>query len=159
MISAVLRTLPLIAYLISFSLANFASCGADWDWAKNMDGQNPCQVAGSLEAACQSSGEYVLVDPLRPGTNYPPQKHSTCKCNTVMYSLYMACTACQNMTIESWSFWHQHCDQVYVAQYPDHIPSGTTIPGWAYFNVTISDVFDPVAAKAARVGTSSCARM
>ena len=52
-------------------------------------------------------------------------------------SLYMACTGCQNVTTQSWLFWSQFCDQVYVTQYPQVIPLGTAVPHWAYLNYTV----------------------
>ena len=79
-----------------------------------------------------------------------------CECNTVMYrytvnlyahpdqvlivelySLYMACTACQNVTTQSWSFWAQNCDQIYVYEYPGNIPPNIPVPNWAYVDVTV----------------------
>lgn len=133
-------------------LADFATCQAGWEWANNTRQQNPCEIAGALEAACEGFSVYVL-GPLSQGTNYvSPQKNSSskkCQCNTVQYSLYMACTACQNVTTQTWSFWSQFCDQVYVTQYPETIPSSTAVPHWAYLNYTVGDKFDPVTAKAA----------
>ena len=145
--------------------------------ASNSKQQNPCEIAGALEAECQgfcvfklpfhprfgdsqSAASYVL-GPLGQGGNYvTPQKNSTgaqkCECNTVMFryktrlhlhpdqslivqlcSLYMACTACQNLTTEAWSFWRKYCDAVYVTQYPGDIPLNTAVPNWAYFNYTV----------------------
>ena len=138
--------------------------------------QNPCEIAGALEAACEgysafkqtfrlrpfrgsrSAGVYEL-GPLAQGTNYvAPQTNTSeqsCQCNTVMYryrasrpgrkqaliaescSLYMACTACQNVTTQPWGFWSQFCPEVYVAQYPEPIPANTAVPHWAFLNVTV----------------------
>lgn len=100
------------------------------------------------------------LGPLQTGTNYvTPQKNSTaqkCQCNTVMFryamnlyvnperaltvescSLYMACTGCQNVTTQSWTFWSQFCDQVYVTQYPQTIPMNTAVPHWAFLDYTV----------------------
>lgn len=79
-----------------------------------------------------------------------------CKCNTVIYrymetlharpehtliigfcSLFMACTDCQNVTIQAWSIWSAACDALYVGQYPGNIPLGTAVPNWAYVNHTV----------------------
>ena len=49
----------------------------------------------------------------------------------------MACTACQNVSLETWSFWEQYCDEVYVTQYPESIPLDTAVPNWAYLNYTV----------------------
>jgi len=59
----------------------------------------------------------------------------------------MACTACQNSTVILWSSWEANCDQVYVSLYPYDIPPGTAIPRWAYLNVSVANIFDPVLAQ------------
>lgn len=145
--------------------------------ASNSEKQNPCEIAGALEAPCEgfcafkpafqfpsNNSRSVAVyelGTLSQGTNYvAPQKNNNvtqgCQCNTVMYrymitpdalpeqaltaescSLYMACTACQNVTIQSWTFWSQYCGQVFVTQYPGAIPLNTSVPHWAYLNVTV----------------------
>lgn len=113
------------------ALADFATCKAGWEWvsdqsafssiprrfshkpdfrspsqANNTLVQNPCQIAGALEASCEGfctfeqtyptpsksltscAAAYVL-GPLASGTNYvTPQKNSSsqkCQCNTVMF--------------------------------------------------------------------------
>jgi len=79
-----------------------------------------------------------------------------CECNTVMFrcavnlhthpeqvlivrlhSLYMACTACQNVTTQSWTYWSQSCDEVHITQYPWSIPPGTAVPNWAFLDYTV----------------------
>jgi len=115
-----------------------ASCLANWDWASNSLGQNPCVVAGMLEAPCKVVSSYTL-GPLNDTTYSPPPKGAAldCECNTVMYSLFMACTACQGVTIQQWSFWDVNCPSVFVAQYPGVIPGNTAVPHWAYLDVTV----------------------
>jgi len=135
------------------ALAAFGVCQAGWEWAYNSKQQNPCEIGGGLEAPCEGFSVYEL-GPLEPGTNYvTPQRNSTtsqmCQCNTVMFSLYMACTACQNVTTQTWTFWSQFCDQVYVTQYPESIPVNTSVPHWAFLDYTVGDKFDPVLAMAA----------
>ena len=49
----------------------------------------------------------------------------------------MACTGCQNVTTQSWTFWSQFCDQVYVTQYPETIPQDTAVPHWAFVDYTV----------------------
>jgi len=123
-------------------------CQSGWDWASNSLGQNPCAIAGALEAPCRGLASYTL-GPLN-NTNYvaPPKGSALdCECNTIMYSLFMACTACQGETTQRWTFWSQYCGAVYVTQYPDDIPGGTAVPHWAYLNVTGSDMWDPAAAR------------
>lgn len=61
------------------------------------------------------------LGPLNASDNYiPPTKDKPldCECNTVMYSLFQACIACQNNTnVETWAYWDANCKQVFVTQY------------------------------------------
>ncbi|KAF9788660.1 hypothetical protein BJ322DRAFT_1050323 [Thelephora terrestris] len=126
-----------------------AVCESGWDWASNSFNQNPCAIAGALEAPCRGLASYTL-GPLN-NTNYiaPPKGSAlACECNTVMYSLFMACTACQGQKIQSWTSWDQNCVTVFVTQYPLEIPTDTAIPAWAYLNVTVANKWDPVASEA-----------
>jgi len=128
-----------------------ATCVSGWDWASNSKGQNPCVVAGLLEAPCRNLSTYTL-GPLNATFNYiPPGKGDAlaCECNTVMYSLFMACTACQNVSsVQEWAYWDANCQSVYVTQYPDVIPDGTAVPAWAYLNVTTTGIWNAVNAQA-----------
>ena len=142
----------------------------------NSKEENPCEIAGALDAECQGFGAFESVfhfcsnnlrptdtygvGPLKQGTHYTtPQRNTSalgCECNTVMYrytadlyahpnqvlivefcSLYMACTACQNVSTQPWSFWTQNCDQIYVDEYPGKIPWKTAVPNWAYADVIV----------------------
>jgi hypothetical protein len=149
--------------------------------ANNTKQQNPCEIAGALEAECGGFGESecgslffrslirhdtaeYVVGPLNPGEYYvAPQRNDDlaqkCECNTVMFrcwstcvraeqvlideslSLYMACSACQNASIQSWTSWSEFCSQVYVTQYPDDVPLDTAVPHWAYLNYTVCVLF------------------
>ena len=100
------------------------------------------------------------LGPLMQGTKYTaPQMNSSaqkCECNTVMFryminlhthseqalivelcSLYMACTACQNATTQSWTSWSQFCTEVHAAQYPESIPLNTAVQNWAFLDYTV----------------------
>jgi len=59
-------------------------------------------------------------------------------------SLYMACTACQNVTTQPWTFWSQFCTEVYVTQYPEVIPMNTAVPHWAFLDDTVRVQFGGV---------------
>jgi len=93
------------------------------------------------------------VQPLDPGNSYANPKQGTplrkrCGCNTVIFSLYMACTLCQNSTTtRKWTEWSQFCDTVYVTQYPFDIPQNATVPHWAYVDYTQEDKFNPTFAE------------
>jgi len=130
----------LLAFVPTAWAATTAVCQPGWEWANNSEDQNPCQVAGYLQAPCLGYLTYVL-GPLENGSFYRlPTKNDTrglkCDCNTVIYSLYSACEACQDAPTRSWGEWSQNCNDVYVAQYPFNIPGGTAIPRWAFINVT-----------------------
>jgi len=115
----------------------------------NSKGQSPCLVAAYLGASC-NGGEYT-VPALQPGEHYvgiEPGKTDPCLCSTVMYSTMAACSVCQNMTFIAWSGWSQSCTAVYISSFPGTINSNTSIPGWAYENVTATDDFNPAEALA-----------
>jgi len=93
-----------------------------------------------LDASCRGLAEYSY-QPLTPPEYYlpPSSNHSgdlTCDCNTVMYSLTMACTSCQLSGVYSWLQWIPQCTSVYITQYPVNISQGTAVPHWAYYNWT-----------------------
>ncbi|KAF9782585.1 hypothetical protein BJ322DRAFT_1110468 [Thelephora terrestris] len=141
--------------LLSFVEADFAQCVSGWEWSYNSQGLNPCEIAGSLQAPCLGYSAYVL-GPIGNGSNYvTPQANDTaaqnCGCNTVIYSLYSACTLCQfntSTTPLTWAFWSEFCPKVYVTQYPLAIPFNASVPHWAFLNDT-NPSFDPVLAQSA----------
>jgi len=146
-----LLALGVLCFLPSVQAAN-ADCKANWGWSYNSKAQNPCQVAASLEGPCFGQPNFEL-QPLKPGNFYVNPKKATplrkrCGCNTVIFSLYMACTLCQNSTnTRTWTGWSQFCDNVYVTQYPFDIPQGATVPRWAYLDYTKEDKFNPTFAE------------
>jgi hypothetical protein len=137
------KVLPLVAVFASGAWAQFdmAQCASGFDWNKNSLGQDPCTVGSTLDASCRGLAQYTYP-PLNASQYYlPPQTNHTgdltCDCNTVMYSLYMACASCQGGTIYSWTQWTQQCTSgVYISSYPVDIAQGTAVPYWAYYNVT-----------------------
>lgn len=121
-------------------LSEQATCPTGWEWNQNSLGQDPCAISSQLDAACRGVGSYT-IPPLNSTQNYvPPQKDSTadltCDCDTVMYSLYMACSTCQGGIIYSWAKYIAQCETVYVTQYPHDVPYGTAVPHWAFYDVT-----------------------
>lgn len=136
------KAIPFAAALASGVLAqsNTAQCGSGFDWNKNSLGQDPCAIGSMMDASCRSLGEYTYPSINASEYYLPPRaNHSgdlVCDCNTVMYSLYMACALCQEGQIYSWLQWISQCDSVYVAQYPSDIAQGTAVPHWAYDNIT-----------------------
>lgn len=124
-----------------------------------------CQGTGAFESVFNFrfnnsgfAGSYEL-SPLGQGENYATPQVATevrCDCNTVMfryaanlrthpeqalivelYSLYMFCAACQDSSIDSWSYWSKLCTEVYVTEYPLVIPPDAPIPRWAFLDYTV----------------------
>lgn len=139
---SLLKVIPLFAFFVSGAWAQFdmAQCASGSEWNKNSLNQDPCTVGSMLDASCRGLAEYTYP-PLNATQYYlPPRTNHTgdvmCDCNTVMYSLYMACAACQGGQIYSWMQWIPQCESVYVTQYPIDIAQGTAVPHWAYYNIT-----------------------
>ncbi|KAF8344498.1 hypothetical protein F5887DRAFT_262718 [Amanita rubescens] len=166
--------------IIAQNSSKVANCTvSQYHWTFNSLGQSPCYVAdallnqcdptglqncqievsnGALEPPC--TGEAGTIVPLILGaTSYgPPATTNSCFCNTVWYSLISACGFCQNGTWTTWPNYSQYCNQTYLMQYPNPIPSNTSVPSWAYLNVTETDnTFDPNTASSVAVGSSSTA--
>ncbi|THU77813.1 hypothetical protein K435DRAFT_973814 [Dendrothele bispora CBS 962.96] len=126
-------------------------------WSFNSHKESPCQVASSLIGVCYNTGYNV---PSLPEQNHylgPSIDDSNpCQCNTVVYSLMSACGLCQNRTIASWNEWSANCALVYTS-YPEPIPSGTVVPGWAYLDVKSQGTFNAALAQQDANATESTA--
>ncbi|KAJ7581078.1 hypothetical protein C8J56DRAFT_959036 [Mycena floridula] len=116
--------------------------------AKNSLGQDVCAIATAVGGVC-SPGAFSIPE-LLAGESYAGVKavdsEDSCLCNTVYYSLLSACAACQSQTWLSWSKFNANCSKLFALPdesglYPDTIPSGTRVPGWAYSKL-INDTFD-----------------
>jgi len=125
-----------------------ATCLASFGWANNSLGQSPCLVAAYLQGACDSGTFFIPALP--NGTHYlgPTLENSNpCQCSTVLYSVVSACAACQGQSYDTWSAWSTNCSNIYPLVFPDNIPSGTAVPGWAYLDVRVGDGFNVAAAE------------
>ncbi|KAF8258911.1 hypothetical protein EI94DRAFT_1834699 [Lactarius quietus] len=123
---------------------------ATFDWTLNSLQQSPCVVAAYLIATCLG-GSYSFVA-LSPGYHYvgPYYPGDQCSCNTVSYSLFSACGACQGESWLSYSDWSYNCTtNETVGTFPKPIPPGTRVPKWAYFsygadwNITLAQSIPP----------------
>ncbi|KAH9991388.1 hypothetical protein BJV77DRAFT_962867 [Russula vinacea] len=159
-----LRVAVPLASLFFFSAFAFAQVNApncvstSWFWAYNSLSQGPCTVLGYLMATCDS-GSYNIPPLSNPGSwYYPPGSEAAadlCYCNTVGYSLFSACSACQNgifftcghvvsfstpmahILVISWSDWVTNCTKVLPpSSFPNPVPSGIRVPHWALLDVT-----------------------
>ncbi|CDO74005.1 hypothetical protein BN946_scf185043.g54 [Trametes cinnabarina] len=84
-----------------------------------------------------------LVFPLSPGYHYntplpDPISATPCRCSSVFYSAISACATCQGeqVAIVPWTTYAENCSTVYLSQYPENIPQGTSVPAWAYIDVS-----------------------
>ncbi|PPR02063.1 hypothetical protein CVT24_011162 [Panaeolus cyanescens] len=156
--------LLLILSLFTFSLhfqetlaQSDASCLPFYTWTFNSQDKTPCEVASSLLSVCNNGPFFVHALPdnshyLGPVT---VAGATPCECNTVVYSLMSACGACQGKTYLSWSVWSANCPTTYTSGYPEQIPQGVAVPGWAYLDVTANDNFDQTNARANANATES----
>ncbi|KZT26502.1 hypothetical protein NEOLEDRAFT_1131999 [Neolentinus lepideus HHB14362 ss-1] len=131
---------------VTYAQTSDGVCSID-TWTGNSLGQSPCLVASYLQGVCDGGAYHVPALPAKYSYNGPTQASANdCLCNTVTYNLMSACSACQNGTVIAWSTWNTNCSTIYT-DYPEYIPSGTRVPGWAYLNVT-EDFWNGTAAEA-----------
>ncbi|KAH7924757.1 hypothetical protein BV22DRAFT_1034817 [Leucogyrophana mollusca] len=131
---------------VALAQENGAACDAklSYGWMVNSHGQDPCLVANTLvqvtPAPCGNTN--VVFNGFNGGVGYIgtaflSEDANMCICNTVLYSLACACSVCQNASLISWSEWSSNCpeNQIVNQNYPATIPTGTSIPPWAYMAV------------------------
>ncbi|KAF8736919.1 hypothetical protein AX14_013736 [Amanita brunnescens Koide BX004] len=144
--------LALVAVLVVTAQSNNANCTLpSFDWVFNTKGQSPCVVVEDLATTCDFNG--FKLQPLTSGSSYPGPtlgQDNSCHCTSVYYSLISACAACQGERWITWPAYTTNCtSQVYLAVYPAGIPSDTSVPHWAYLDVTATNnTFDPIIASA-----------
>ncbi|KAF8465588.1 hypothetical protein DFH94DRAFT_848610 [Russula ochroleuca] len=119
-----------------------------WKWTVNSVELSPCTVTAFMVATC--SGEDYTFYLLPQGYSYSGpdgfDASNLCYCNTVAYSLFSACGACQG---QEWIT----CGHYLVAMarvtnctktlppssFPNPVPSGIWVPRWALLDVTIEN--------------------
>ncbi|KAJ7724449.1 hypothetical protein DFH07DRAFT_783270 [Mycena maculata] len=108
------------------------TCAADHKWAFNSEQQSPCAVASSLLAVCTGCATLWFIPCLR----------NVAYARTVQYP----CGAFGRPTVP------QFPSTVFNVQpsfsFPDPIPAGLHVPGWAYLDVKASDMFNESLAEA-----------
>jgi len=135
-----------------------AQCSSNYSWALNSQQQSPCLVAAYLYSAC--AGGQFTVDALPVGTHYIGPTVATanpCDCSSVLYCLSSACGDCQGRLFITWSEWNANCSSTSLRTFPEPVPSGTTIPPWAYLDVGASNTYNADLAMQLLNGTSSSA--
>ncbi|KAH9853894.1 hypothetical protein C2E23DRAFT_99930 [Lenzites betulinus] len=142
--SIVLTCISLPAY----SQDTTANCQSKYDWMNNALGQGPCTVSSWLLNPCSGvNGAFIpalmnINEPYR--FNVPQGTAAPCTCNTVLFSTMYACAACQGgeAYIIPWNEFSVNCTQPPISSYPEDVPSGTSIPEWAFLDLTDSGTLD-----------------
>ncbi|KAJ7596531.1 hypothetical protein C8J56DRAFT_290095 [Mycena floridula] len=125
-------------HLVPRGAQTTASCSADFLWANNALGNNPCLVAAYLIGACHSDN-WLVPAMTTGGTKYdiPPD---ACSCSWATYNTLSACAACQGQSgaIQTWATikTSTNCSSFASAAttyFPPDTPieGGITIPFWA----------------------------
>ncbi|KAI0334892.1 hypothetical protein GY45DRAFT_1059901 [Cubamyces sp. BRFM 1775] len=96
-----------------------------FSWMYNIDGKSPCETANDLLYAC---GQFQIG---------PTLNNSPCVCNSVTYSLAYACRVCSGVPDDQITPFSDYassydCESTSIGSFPEPIPSGTVVPGWAY---------------------------
>ncbi|KAI0259720.1 hypothetical protein BC834DRAFT_603874 [Gloeopeniophorella convolvens] len=132
-----------------------------FNWTSNSLGQGPCTVAAYLEGVCVG-GLFTIPPLLNSSRTYvgPTSANANiCSCNTVVYSLISACSACQGATPVSLSSWTSGCSAVSPpSTFQKPIPSGTRVPAWAFLDISpVSGTWNATAAVLAGDGPEATA--
>jgi len=143
---SLLRVVAPLASLFFFSSFAAAQVSAinctleSWDWTFNSLSQDPCIVTAYMMATCDN-GAYTLGPPVSGYSEYGAPGGSSasdlCYCNTVGYSLWSACAACQGYTWMPWSEWITNCTKTLPpSSFPNPVPSKIRVPQWALIDIT-----------------------
>ncbi|KXN92203.1 hypothetical protein AN958_08656 [Leucoagaricus sp. SymC.cos] len=138
--------MPRLAYLaiafipaaLSQTISQAICSVSSLSWTFNTLGDSPCQVAANLAGVCD--GGVFTLTPLEPGFVYlGPSKitQNSCRCSSVYYSMLSACAACQDSNWLDWNQYDGNCTTVYTGSFPQPIPTGTRVPGWAYADILV----------------------
>ncbi|CAE6417484.1 unnamed protein product [Rhizoctonia solani] len=139
-------------------------------WSANSAGWTPCLVSAHLSAQCTTDNSWGVpavgtegpVSDLVPwgvpavgteGPYSPPNGTyaNRCRCNSVQWNLLSACSMCQGGGASTWQRWTVNCSSTVTTTpsqggYPLPIPAGVLVPHWAYYDFTLSGVFNAVLA-------------
>ncbi|KAF8337685.1 hypothetical protein F5887DRAFT_529167 [Amanita rubescens] len=138
----VLIVLPLVqgrSVLLQRTASTNATCGSQFLWMENSEGQPPCLMASILSGAC--STDYWNVPPVGSEEYIPPSVAyaNYCSCSWAVYNLLQACTACQaNDNILRWNPYIINCESYLTnTAFPTEkvvLPNNTLIPYWSAVN-------------------------
>ncbi|KAG8992189.1 hypothetical protein FRB94_011907 [Tulasnella sp. JGI-2019a] len=133
------------------------TCSGETSWMQNALGQNPCLVSAYLSGTCNNgtgTPTWFVPTLISTGPYSPPQGNdptdgaNECRCSTVTYNLLQACSVCQGGIIGPWSDWISFCNSSVVhVGFPETVPGGTIIPGWAELDPTTTGTWNATAAE------------
>ncbi|KAL5641240.1 hypothetical protein ACGC1H_001653 [Rhizoctonia solani] len=122
-------------------------------WSVNSAGQTPCLVSAYLSAQCTTDNSWGVPAIGTEGPYSPPNGTyaNRCRCNSVQWNLLSACSMCQGGAAGTWQRWTVNCSSTVTTTasqggYPLSVPSGVLVPHWAYYDFTLSGVFNAVIA-------------
>ncbi|KAL0946686.1 hypothetical protein HGRIS_012873 [Hohenbuehelia grisea] len=101
-------------------------CQPDSSPVFELEGESPCELATNVRALCQSSKEH------RPQARPNPETNNPCRCSSVMFLLQVVCETCQGKTFSNWSAWSAGCKTTFIAQLPQRLVPGITLPQWSF---------------------------
>ncbi|KAG6867242.1 hypothetical protein C0993_005300 [Termitomyces sp. T159_Od127] len=125
-----------------------AQCASNFNWTLNSKGQSPCLIAAYLGGVC-NNGAVFNIAPLGADKVYvgpTVAQANQCLCSGVFYNLVSACADCQGRDWLPWSEFNFNCSTLYPTIFAGDIPSGTSVPHYAYLDPTPDDKFNATAA-------------
>ncbi|KAF7368847.1 hypothetical protein MVEN_00210100 [Mycena venus] len=139
----------LLASIAAAQPSTNATCSSSFAWSFNSLRQSPCLIAAYLASVCDDGLFMVpaLVDNLSYYNGPSVAQANACACSSVFYSLLSACAECQSGQVLTWKIFTTSCNTVYSQVYPRNIPLGTTVPHWAYQDVTVDEGFNSTLAQ------------
>ncbi|KAF7294789.1 hypothetical protein MIND_01016600 [Mycena indigotica] len=129
-----------------------ATCSSAFAWSFNSLGQTPCLVAAYLGSTC-NNGLFMVPALTSQNNGYigPTVSQAAaseqCACSSVFYSLLSACADCQSGLVIPWDTFKTNCSQVFEAVFAKSIPTGTSVPHWAYQNFPSGGSFNATLAQ------------
>ncbi|CAE6384966.1 unnamed protein product [Rhizoctonia solani] len=125
--------------------SNVTCTNPNTDWTFNSLQQSPCLIASYLGSVCRPDNTW-RVPTLSGGSVYYTSGSSTkCICTSVVWSLLAACSLCQGLESSQWAVYSNDCTTADTSPpgiYPIPIPSGVTVPNWAYYDFVTTGIFN-----------------
>ncbi|CAE6365797.1 unnamed protein product [Rhizoctonia solani] len=162
-----IRYIAVLAVFVTQAIAlawTNATCVSE-AWSFNSQGQSSCLVSAYLGAQCTADnstpdpeslsrliandGVAMLAFRVHALTGDGPYGFdkdgaNKCLCNSVMWNLLSACALCQGKLSGTWAQWVMYCPDnlITIGKYPVPLPTGVSVPSWAYYDFTTTGFFD-----------------